>query len=128
MWYEFIDKNKFLLKLYNSIPLLLNVDIQQLDLSDYGSRITLKFNMPNYADNPPKKWIDANYNTAMIQLDFFCVRKINFKSSDRKYYGNIEIYKDIDSFIYLDIQGSIELHLIAEACVLQSIEGYCSKV
>jgi hypothetical protein len=94
MWYEFIDKNRFLLNLYNSVPSLLNVDIQQLNISDTGDRVTLKFNMPYYADNPPKKWIDANYNATVVQLDFFCAKEINFKSSNGKYHGNIEICKD----------------------------------
>lgn len=124
MWYEFIDRNRFLLNLYNSVPLLLNVDIQQLHILDNGDRVTLKFNMPYYADNPPKKWIDANYNTTVVQLDFFCTKEINFKSINGKYSGNIEICKDHDGFIHLDIQGGVEVHLIAEASLIQSIDGY----
>jgi Immunity protein 50 len=72
MWYEFIDKNRFLLNLYNSVPSLLNVDIQQLNISDIGDRVTLKFNMPYYADNPPKKWIDANYNNSSATRFLLC--------------------------------------------------------
>lgn len=127
MWYELIDKNRFLLNLYNPVPSLLNVDIQQLSITDEGDRVSLKFIMPYYADNPPKKWIDAKYNATVVHLDFFGVKDINLKATNRKYNGNIEIYKDNYGLINLEIQGGIEVYLIAEACLLQSIDGYCHE-
>ncbi|MCB2355757.1 Imm50 family immunity protein [Clostridium estertheticum] len=125
MWYEYIDKNRFLLNLYNSIPSLIDVDIHQLNISDTGDRVTLKFNMPYYADNPPKKWVDSKYNTTVVELDFFCAKEISFKSTNGNYHGDIQICKDSDGLIHLDILGNMEVHLIAEACLMQAIDGYC---
>lgn len=107
-----------MLSLYKSVPSLINVDIHQLNILDRGDRLTLKFNMPYYTDNQPKKWIDSKYNTTVIELDFFCIKEINFKSVNNNYHGDIEIYKDNDGLIHLNIQGSIEVYLTAEACLV----------
>lgn len=124
MWYEYVDKNRFLLNLYNSIPILANVGIHELKLSEEGDRLTLKFDMPQYADNPPKKWIEANYNRTIVELDFFCIKEICLNTVNRDYKGDIEISKQNDGFLHLDIHGNVQVHLIAEACLLQSVTGY----
>ena len=70
MWHESLDKNVFISNLYNEIPELKNVRIAQIKIVDEGDRVTLVFDMPYFADKPPKKWIDAGYNTTIVYLDF----------------------------------------------------------
>ena len=54
MWYNYLDNNKFLLTLYESVPMLLDVQITKLNISDSGNRITIALKMPCYPDYPPK--------------------------------------------------------------------------
>ncbi|WP_252231574.1 MULTISPECIES: hypothetical protein [unclassified Clostridium] len=54
MWYDCLDNNKFLRTLYNSVPMLGEVQITKLAISDSGNRITIAFKMPFYPESPPK--------------------------------------------------------------------------
>ncbi|WP_255299180.1 Imm50 family immunity protein [Bacillus pseudomycoides] len=66
MWYSNLEGNRFISNLYNEAPSLLDVRIVAVKIEDEGKKISINFNMPKFADNPPKKWKDLNYNTVFI--------------------------------------------------------------
>lgn len=127
MWHENLEKNMFLTNLYTEIPQLINVRIAQIKIVDEGDRMSVVFDMPHFADKPPKKWLGLGYNTAIVQLDFFDVREVMLKSNVNSYRGSIEISKDKDGIVTIDISGSVEAKIKAGIGMVQSIEGYCNQ-
>jgi len=52
----------------------------------------------------------------------------NAPAKDATWYHNVSREGVLQLvLINLEIQGGIEVHLIAEACLLQSIDGYCHE-
>ncbi|MBE1556973.1 Imm50 family immunity protein [Sporosarcina limicola] len=95
MWFELLEGNTFISNLYNEVPQLIDVRIVAIEIADEGRKISINFIMPKYADNPPLKWRNLNYNTVFVELDFFDVQELTIKSNKNKYRGNINIESDI---------------------------------
>lgn len=124
MWYDCLDNNKFLLTLYESVPILVDVQITKLAISDSGNRITIAFKMPFYPDSPPKKWKERNYNSVIVEFDFFSISTLNINTNTNYYIGNIEIKRTESELIDITISGNIDVQFQAEAGLIQSVEGY----
>ncbi|MCO1604047.1 Imm50 family immunity protein [Desulfosporosinus nitroreducens] len=127
MWYESLEKNMFIKNMYTEIPHLANVRIAQIKILDEGDRISLVFDMPYFADKPPKKWVGLGCNTAIVQVDFFDIKEVMLKSIDNRYRGSIEIEKDKEGMIIVEVTGSIGAKIRAGVGMIQSIEGYCNQ-
>ena len=125
MWSDCLNKNMFLVSLYDEMPLLKNVRITQFRVSCDGNRVELVFDMPVYAYNPPKKWQEHNCNVVIVQIDFGVIKKLDFNLESTRFIGDIDIYFDENELINLKIRGDIEVNLLAEIAFVQKVEGYC---
>lgn len=126
MWHKSLEKVMFITNLYTEIPQLTNVRISQIKIADEGDRVSLIFDMPYFADKPPKKWVALGYNTVIVQLDFFEIKEVMIKSNSRTYRGDIKIVKDENDTIFVNVIGSVETKIKAGIGMIQSVEGYCN--
>ncbi|MBZ4222686.1 Imm50 family immunity protein [Bacillus wiedmannii] len=124
MWYSNLEGSRFISNLYNEAPSLSDVRIVAVKIEDEGKKISVNFNIPKFADNPPKKWEDLNYNTVFVQLDFFDIQELTLKSSNNKYRGDINIELDKDGKFNINILGSVCMNLKADYGIIQSVSGY----
>lgn len=128
MWYSNLEGNRFISNLYNEAPSLLDVRIVAVKIEDEGKKISINFNIPKFADKPPKKWKDLNYNTVFVQLDFFDIQELTLKSSNDKYRGDINIELDKDGKFNINISGSVCMNLKADYGIIQSVSGYIDTI
>ncbi|CRK84582.1 Imm50 family immunity protein [Neobacillus massiliamazoniensis] len=124
MWYSALERTHFLKNLYNDVPELKNVRIGEFSVQDEGQIVSISFDMPYYADNPPEKWVKQGYNTINVRLDFTAIRELSLKSGSQDFRGNIEINKDESDLLQIEITGTINAFIKAESGFLQSVEGY----
>ncbi|MCE5285509.1 MAG: immunity 50 family protein [Pelosinus sp.] len=128
MWHESVEKNMFIKNLYTEVPQLVDVDISEIKIHDEGDRVSLIFDMPYFADKPPKKWASLGHNTVIVHLDFFDIREIMIKSNTNKLRGSIDLVKDIDGTVLITVTGKIEAKIKAGVGMIQSIDGYCNQI
>lgn len=124
LWYETLDKNKFLVSLYGQVPELKNVRIAEVNIHDEGRIIAIIFDMPYYAEFPPEKWVELNSNTVSVRVDLSAVHEIKLDSGKLDYRANIEILKDESDLIVVNITGTINSLFKAESGFIQSVTGY----
>ncbi|ULO09495.1 hypothetical protein H1230_12375 [Paenibacillus sp. 19GGS1-52] len=124
MWYEVLGMNNFLVSLYAHVPELEDVRIAEVNIHDEGRIVAVKFDMPYYAERPPKKWVELGNNTVAVRIDLSAVQEITINSSSLDYRGNIEIFKDEAELIVVKITGTINALMKAESGFIQSITGY----
>ncbi|SDX06338.1 Imm50 family immunity protein [Paenibacillus sp. CF384] len=124
MWYDNLSENTFIKMLYKDVPPLKNLRIEEIKISREGDRITIGFDLPVFADNPPKKWIEGGYTTVFVELDFFDIQEITLRSSNNTYRGNIDIEKDDLGFININISGTVEATIKAGSGLFQSVRGF----
>ena len=70
MWHEYLDNNIFIRMIYKNVPELEKIDIYEVVVSHNGPLIKIGFDLPRFADFPPKKW-DPTHNTVRMTLEFF---------------------------------------------------------
>lgn len=123
MWYDVVEKNEFLQKLYISIPDLINVRILNIQLCEGGSRAKVSLLLPVLVDNPPLKWKQLGYDTAIINLDLFAVSSTSLEYKSNNFAGNIYIKRTSHDKIIFKCEGNIDLEIYAEVVIIQEIRG-----
>ena len=128
MWNKNLDRNNFLTTLYNNVPPLKNIRIAEINIFDEGQVVAISFDMPSFADYPPKKWLEKGYNSVAVRLDFSFIKKLDIKAGTNDYRADVEIYNDnIDNLIVVKITGTINALIKAELGFFQSVTGYCNS-
>lgn len=123
MWYEYLSHNEFVKQLYNAVPQLKNVIIEEFIVSYYGRSIKVLFDMPKWIDNAPKKWELKKYNSIMVELDFWDVSNLTFTLGKTK-KNDIVINNIDDKKIEIIMTGGINAEFVADGGIIQKIEGY----
>lgn len=128
MWYENLENSKFIKSLYINVPQIVNVRIAKLEVLDEGNRVSISFDMPCYPDKIPKKWENEDYNTVFISLDFFSIHHISMNSSSSCYIGSLDVQEKEDGLLAISIKGTLNLEVIAESGLVQSVRGYYNDI
>ncbi len=123
MWYECLTNNVFLCNLFDEVPELHNVIIEQFDISHYAHCIRMVINAPFFVDNVPLKWKQRNYNSLSFTLDFYSITPFEF-SLDQGKRSDISIFCKQNSSIIVEIKGRINTSFVAESGRIQTVEGY----
>ena len=128
MWYDLLDNNIYITKLYNKVPNLVDIKINEMNILEEGDKVRIVFDLSSYADNHPKKWIQSEYNTTVVEIDLFEIQEINmFSMSKNIYKSDINIWRDNDNYINVDIKGRFNVSIKAIVGMIQSISGYCNQ-
>ncbi|MCM3138649.1 Imm50 family immunity protein [Bacillus safensis] len=124
MWFEKLEENFFLKSLYKEVPNLENIRIEGIHIKEEGRKVTLHFDMPYYAENPPKKWGQLGYNSISLEVDIFDIHSLEIKTSSDTYRGNIEINKNDQDLIEITITGEVTATIKGDVGLIQSVNGY----
>ncbi|WP_055105780.1 Imm50 family immunity protein [Paenibacillus ihumii] len=126
MWYKVLERNNFLVSLYEQVPELKDVRIAEVNIHDEGRVVAVKFDMPYYAERPPKKWVELGENTVAVRIDLSAIQEITLNSGSFDFKANIEIFKDEANLIVVKITGTVNALIKAESGFIQSVTGYCN--
>ena len=123
MWVNYIKNTKFLMQLFNNVPELKDVEIEQFNINYYGRKINIIIRLPQLIDEIPLKWKQNNYNAALIEMDFWDVTQfVMSMDNNKKSKININKYDDI---ILVEIQGGINAKFSSVGGYIQNVSGYC---
>lgn len=123
MWYKEIDNMRFLLKLYNDIPGLNDVQVNKIEILEEGDKVTIIFNMPRFADNVPEKWKKLKFDVVEIECDFIVISKFHIEFNNVNFRSNILIERDSSNKLIIKIEGGINCSFIAEYAMIQKVRG-----
>ena len=124
MWHRVLERNQFISRLYHEVPKLINVRIVGIKITDEGRRVSLHFNMPKFAENPPAKWKISGYNTVFVELDFFDIQELKVSYSKENLMGNIILEKNEQDKFKVRISGAVNMELVADIGIIQTVSGY----
>lgn len=128
MWHKDLESNRFISSLYQEIPELINVSILAIKIKEEGRRVTITFNMPMFADNAPLKWKNSGYNAVLVEIDFFDILEFNMSYSKEYLRGTIKIEKNEEDKFKVTIFGTVNMNMIAEIGIIQSVKGYINEL
>ncbi len=126
MWKEIAKKDKFLQSLYYEIPCLNNILIYDFNINRLYNDINIRFSLPLFADKPPKKWVQNEFNTVMIELKFCVIKDLEIKCDGGvNTFCNIDIQEETDGLYMINLSGDIVSNFKAEECMVLRANGYC---
>lgn len=105
------------------IPDLINVRILNIQLCEKGSRVKVSLLLPALVDNPPLKWKQLKYDTAIINLELFAVSSVSLKYKSNNDIGNIYLKRTSQDNITFKCEGNIDVEIHAEVVIIQEIRG-----
>lgn len=126
MWYKEMDRVEFLLKLYNDIPNLNNIQVNKIEISEEGNKITIIFNMPRFVDNIPEKWKKSKFNVVELECDFIVISKFHIEFNNVNFRSNIFIERNNSNKLIIKIEGGINCSFISEYAIIQKVRGKLS--
>jgi len=124
MWHKHLDNNYFISKLYDEVPEIIDTEIINIQINHEGEEFTISFMMPRYADNPPKKWILANNNSIIVELDLSEIEELTLTYNSKELLsGDIKIELNDNGLLDVSISGTVNLTFKAYAGYIQSVKG-----
>lgn len=124
MWYSMIHNNNQLLKLYDSIPELINVRMDRLLILPEEKEIKIVFDMPRFFDYFPENQTNLEDNVAVIQLVFKNFDSLELVFDVPMFKGNIFITKNLEDKLVVNLEGGINCNFIAEYGEVEEIRTY----
>lgn len=124
MWYSMIHNNKKLLKLYDSIPELINIRIDRLLILPEEKEIKIVFDMPRFFDYLPENQTKLEDNVAVIELVFKNFDSLDLVFDVPMFKGNIFITRNLEDKLVVNLEGGISGSFIAKYGEVEEIRTY----
>src|SRR5690625_6292466 len=123
MWHKHLDNNYFISQLYDEVPELINTEILHIQINREGEKLTIKFLMPKYADNPPKKWKLLDNNSVVVELDFYGVEELSLTYNSKEFLsGDIKIESNDNGLFDVNISGTVDVSFKSNKVYIQYVK------
>ncbi len=125
MWLDQVRNNEDLLKHYNNIEYIQELKISSVSYED-GCYVRISFDLVNFPDNIPEKWIEKEYDSACMSINFISIIELNQNGWQAGQRVFLEIINDGK---YKDVEITSENKLfslkmkVQEICI-SSVSGY----
>jgi hypothetical protein len=109
---------------YSQAPDLSKVSIHEVSLNREGARLALRFELAEYPDNPPPKWVLNRFNRAQCTLQLYGVYAVTIDGWAHMLQGSLRLSKE-ESGIHLSFtDGQHSINGSGQFLVLEEISGY----
>lgn len=126
LWTDYLVNPQYINSIYHEDkPNLNNVDIHEIVFHRDGPKISIRMNLKEYPNIPPKKWTIQKFNTVQIILTLVDIEYVNMSGwIDTTYTADISIEK-IDGVIHFDLNGiDVKLVVKSKFIDIESITAY----
>jgi hypothetical protein len=108
------------------LPTLEAIDLHGILLHRDGPRVELWFNLQEFPEHPPKKWVD--FNRVQIQLVATSVQKLEIAGLQTNIKVDLSIYKDGPLIRLHADNGLVRFDIGAEFVSVQRISAYLERL
>ncbi|UXY16752.1 immunity 50 family protein [Chitiniphilus purpureus] len=105
-------------------PTLEAVDLHEMVLHRDGPRVLLRFDLQDFPQHPPKKWVDAGFNRVQIQLLISNIQDLLIIGLKPQTRINIIINKDGPLIRLQADNGIVQFNLTGESLIVDKISAY----
>ncbi len=106
------------------LPGLENVEIQELIFHRDGPRVSLRFDLAEFPNRPPKKWVVAGANKVQIVLLAISVCDVKLSGVITNAKINLKIKKESSLISVHGIGDGFEAFIKTEFLMINGISGY----
>ncbi|ENX3944729.1 Imm50 family immunity protein [Photobacterium damselae] len=128
-WTKYLlDSNKIKAIFGDKIPSIEAIDLHEVLLNRDGPKVTFRFDLSDYPENPPKKWQAAGFNCVQVQLVALSVHDLQINGFSSKYKCGMSISSDEKQIVSVKIdKNDLKIYLKAEHLFIDSISAYVNS-
>jgi len=123
-WINFLYKPEIVKAIFGeNLPKLTGIVVSKLNLDYNGTEAKISLLLPNFPENPPKKWLQNAYNAVSMEMSLSVLEHIQINRWTRSNQIDLLIEKK-DELIYLLAKGEADFVLAGKFLQVNSIVGY----
>ncbi len=127
MWQDFISGQNPLVAVFDTIPDITEIEMNQISLQRSGEMIEIIFDIEAFPQNPPSKWKDLN----TLQIHLFLTGVQNFKLENWKIptQGKLTAEKNDDNSLInvAFTSAGCTFRAQVQALMIQKINAYLNS-
>ena len=108
-WIDCLDNKLPVESFYSVAPLLTDVRLHEVRLHQDGPRVSLRIDLNEFPDNPPRKWVIGKFNRA--QLTLVLIDIIDFQLTGWS-------LNNIGNFVLDSVSGGIQVKFIGHSLLI----------
>lgn len=126
-WFEDIDDAGFLRSLFPKAPRGRDgFHVHEVVVSREGPTVRIRLDLPDYPVSPPRKWVEAGYDTVSLTLMAIGVHSLSLEGIDVDMCCSLVIAKS-ESGITLELKGRTNYICVeTEFLRVDEVRGYCN--
>lgn len=106
------------------VPSLAGVVLHEICLHRDGPRITLRFDLPSFPADPPKKWVDQGFGIAQIELMLIGIEKLSLQGWSNQVTADVSIVYEGERIRARLSSAEVNADITAESALVSSISAY----
>ncbi len=106
------------------IPSLDGIEFHEIALNREGQKVLLRFDLSDFPETVPKKWISLGYNVVQLRLLAFGIRQFDISGPIPEGYVNLVISRTRRTVkLHVDASG-FELRIASDYLMVESVSAY----
>ncbi|WP_165425643.1 Imm50 family immunity protein [Streptomyces sp. BK022] len=104
-------------------PPLSNVRIREVRLQEDGPTVILRFDLPVFPENVPKKWVAQGFNTVQLEISFGGIRSLSVEGIATEVVADVAISEG-DGVTLVVASPVMRVEAAAQTAFLAKVSAY----
>lgn len=126
-WTQHLGNKLPIEAVYSQTPSLRNVRLHEIRLHQDGPQVSLRLDLNEFPDKPPRRWTAEGFNRAQLTLVLIDVSKFEMEGWNRDNIGDLAI-EERDGNVCLElVSESVRIVCCAKFLEVEKLSGYCDS-
>ncbi|GDY34055.1 Imm50 family immunity protein [Gandjariella thermophila] len=127
-WLDLLEDAASVRSIYNDqSPALDPIRLHEISLHTDGGRATLRFDLPEYPESPPKKWRLQGFNTVQVELMLIEIRELSLRGWNSAIDGRMSLARESDGVRVTMSTDSVRIDIKAAWATVVKVAAYLSE-
>jgi hypothetical protein len=128
-WLDLIDHVEAVRSVFGAaVPSLEVVRLLEVALHEDGPSALLRFDLAEFPDAPPQKWVNAGHNTVQVRLALDDVLETKVQGWTRNNLGKLSVHSRCPAGVAIQFSAAeAELLIVSRFARLDKISAYCDS-
>ncbi|MGV9319727.1 Imm50 family immunity protein [Streptomyces sp. NPDC003660] len=104
-------------------PPLSSVRIREVSLREDGPTVVLRFDLPVFPNEAPKKWVTQGFNTVQLEISFSGIRSLVIEGLGTEVVADVALSEG-DGVTLVVASSAMRVEAVAQTAFLSNISAY----
>ncbi|MEU7591020.1 Imm50 family immunity protein [Micromonospora sp. NPDC049230] len=129
-WLDLVEDPRGVRSIYgaDNPPSLEKILLHEVVLQRDGPSAVLRFDLPEFPTNAPRKWRDQGFNVVQVGLTMIGIKDLSLAGWNHCGWASMELASQDDSLMLEVLWGSARIQVQADAAAVTSISAYAGDL